>query len=423
LLDIKLIRDHPGIVRTALERRGSDAPLDALLEADAARRALLQKADALKAERNSVSKQIAREKDAGIRQEKIARMRGVGDDISVLDRDLAEVEARVNHLMLELPNIPDAEVPPGASDADNPVVRQGQPPAELHFPARPHWELGEALGIIDFAQGQRISGSRFYVLRGDGARLARALVAWMLDLHREQGYQEVAVPYIVREQTLWNSAHLPDFENNMYRDVQDDVWLIPTSESPITSLHAGEIMALGDLPKRYTAHSANFRREQISAGRDVRGIKRGHQFEKVELYHFTLPEESEATLDTLTAHAEETAGRLDLPWRTVERCVGDLGFKDRRGYDVEVWSPGVGEWLEVSSTTNVGDFQARRAGIRFKREAGRRTEFVHTLNGTGLGLPRTLIAVLENNQQPDGSVVIPEMLRPYLGDQDRIAQH
>ncbi len=418
---MRLIREKPEFVREALRRRGADAPLDELLEVDARRRGLLVRADELKAERNKVSKTIPRIGEATERERVIAEMRVVGDRIAELDREIAAVDAQVQKLALELPNLPDVDVPDGEDDTQNVLVRQSGEARELGFPAKPHWELGEALGIINFEQGQRISGSRFYVLHGDASRLARALVAWMLDLHRLQGYNEVAAPYIVREQTLWASAHLPDFENNMYRDYQDDFWLIPTSESPLTSLHAGEILSMDDLPRQYTAYSPNFRREQISAGRDVRGIKRGHQFEKVEMYHFTLPEESEAALERLTAHAEETCDLLGLTWRTVERCVGDLGFKTRRGYDVEVWSPGVGEWLEVSSTSNVGDFQARRAQIRFRREAGGRTEYAHTLNGTGLGLPRTLIAVMENYQQPDGSIVIPAAIRPYMGGQEVIA--
>ncbi len=420
MLDIRLFREKPDMVRAALRRRHADESLDEIIALDETRRALLVSVEKLKGERKRVSKVIAQLKDAAERDPKIAEMRAVGDRITELDGDIAFLNEAMNALLLELPNLPDAEVPDGEGDTENVLVRQVGEETELSFEARPHWELGEALGLINFEQGRRISGARFYVLHGDGARLARALVAWMLDLHQTQGYREVAVPYIVREQTLWASAHLPDFENNMYHDVEDDVWLIPTSESPITSMYAGQILDASDLPLQYTSYSANFRREQLSAGRDVRGIKRGHQFEKVEMYHFTLPEESEQALNRLTSDAEETCGRLGLSYRTVERCVGDLGFKGRRGYDVEVWSPGVREWLEVCSTTNVGDFQARRAGIRFKRGAGARTEYVHTLNGTGLGLPRTMIAVMENYQQPDGTIVVPDVLRPYLGGRELI---
>ncbi len=420
MLDIKLIREKPEMVREALARRSAAGPLDEIIALDKRRRALLVEADSLKGERNRVSKQIPRIKDPEEKARLVSEMRSVGDRITALDAELGATGAELERRLRELPNLPDDAVPPGESDAANVLVRQSGEPEELPFPARPHWELGEHLGIINFEQGQRMSGSRFYVLHGDGARLERALISWMLDFHRSQGYREVLTPFLVREQTLWASAHLPDFENNMYHDVEDDLWLIPTSESPLTSLHADQILSPDVLPIQYTAYSANFRREQISAGRDVRGMKRGHQFDKVEMYHFTLPENSEAALETLTGHAEETAAQLGLVWRTVERCVGDLGFKNRRGYDVEVWAPGAKEWLEVSSTSNVGDFQARRAGIRFKREAGSATEYVHTLNGTGLGVPRTMIAVLEAYQQQDGSVLIPEPLRPYMGGQERI---
>ncbi len=420
MLDIKLIREKPEMVREALARRSAAGPLDEIIALDKRRRELLVEADGLKGERNRVSKQIPRIKDPEETARLVSEMRSVGDRITALDGELGATGAELERRLRELPNLPDGAVPPGESDAANVLVRQGGEPEEPPFPALPHWELGEHLGIVNFEQGQRVSGSRFYVLHGDGARLERALISWMLDLHRSQGYREVLTPFLVREQTLWASAHLPDFENNMYHDVEDDLWLIPTSESPLTSLHANQILSPDLLPIQYTAYSANFRREQISAGRDVRGMKRGHQFDKVEMYHFTLPESSEAALETLTAHAEETAARLGLVWRTVERCVGDLGFKNRRGYDVEVWAPGAKEWLEVSSTSNVGDFQARRAGIRFKREASTATEYVHTLNGTGLGVPRTMIAVLEAYQQQDGSVLIPEPLRPYMGGQERI---
>lgn len=421
MLDMRLIREQPDVVREGLRRRGSHAPLEEILALDAERRSLLVQVESLKAERNETSRRVPAMQDHAERAAAVQRMRIVGEAIARLDTEVGERERQLNRLLLELPNIPDPGVPDGASSADNAVVRtSGEPPA-LQFEPKPHWVLGEQLGIINFEQGQRLSGSRFYVLHGDGARLQRGLIAWMLDLHRDQGYSEVSPPYVVREQTLWNSGNLPDFENNMYHDAEDDIWLIPTSEVPLTSLHAGEILPASRLPLAYTAYSPNWRRESMSAGRDVRGLKRGHQFDKVEMYYFTLPEESDATLDTLTRHAEETCRLLGLTYRMVELCTGDLGFKARRTYDVEVWSPGVGEWLEVSSCSNVGDFQARRAGVRFKRGTGGRTEFVHTLNGSGLGVPRTMIAILENYQQGDGSVAVPAVLQPYLGGQKVIA--
>ncbi len=418
MLDLKLIRENPEVVREALRRRRSDAPLDQLLEADERRRELIAEVEILKAERNRVSKQIPGITDKEERERTIARMREVSDRISTLDRELSEVERRVHDLALHIPNVPDPEVPDGEDASGNVVVRQHGEPRDPGFTARPHWEIGERLGIIDFERGQRMSGSRYYVLFGDGSRLERALIAWMLDLHREQGYLEVGPPYVVREQTLWGSANLPDFEDTMYHDVEDDVWLIPTSEVPLTGLHADEILPARSLPLRYTAYSPNWRREKFSAGKDVRGLKRVHQFDKVEMYQLTLPEQSEAALEEIVAHAEATCELLGLIYRTVELCTGDLGFKSRRTFDIEVWSPGVGEWLEVSSCSNVGDFQARRAGIRLRRKEGMRSEYAHTLNGSGLALPRTLIAVLENYQQPDGSVAIPEVLRPYMGGQE-----
>lgn len=422
MLDMRLIREQPELVREGLRRRGVSAPLDEIIDLDLRRRAMLVEVEALKAERNETSRRVPRMSDEAERAAAVERMRAVGDQISKLDEEVAELGKRLSRLLLELPNVPAAEVPDGSSSVDNVVVRgNGEPPSRA-FTAKPHWELGEQLGLINFEQGQRLSGSRFYVLHGDGSRLQRALIAWMLDLHRQQGYSEVSPPYVVREQTLWNSGNLPDFENNMYHDVEDDIWLIPTSEVPLTSLHADEILPAAALPLAYTAYSPNWRRESMSAGRDVRGLKRGHQFDKVEMYFFTLPEDSAATLERLTSHAEEACRLLGLTYRTVELCTGDLGFKAQRTYDVEVWSPGVGEWLEVSSCSNVGDFQARRAGARFRRAAGARTEFLHTLNGSGLGVPRTMIAILENYQQPGGTIEVPEVLRPYLGGQTTIGK-
>lgn len=417
---MKIIRENPELVRESLRKRGSNAPLDELIAADERRRELLVQVETLKAERNRVSKEIPRIKDSGERERTISRMRGVSNEISTLDRELSEVEKRAQDLLLHIPNVLDPEVPVGKDESENVVLEQHGEARDLGFPAKPHWELGERLGIINFEQGQRISGSRFYVMHRDGARLERAVINWLLDLHREQGYGEVYAPYVVREQTLWNSANLPDFEDTMYHDFEDDVWLIPTSEVTLTGLHAGEILSADDLPLLYTSYSPNWRREKFSAGKDVRGIKRGHQFNKVEMYHFTLPEDSAEALERLVQHAEEACRLLGLAYRRLDLCSGDIGFKARRAYDVEVWSPGVGEWLEVSSCSNVGDFQARRAGIRFKREAGARTEFVHTLNGTGLGMPRTMIAIMENYQQPDGSIAIPEVIRPYMCGQERI---
>jgi len=420
VLDLRLIREHPDIVKAGLKRRGSDAPIDEVIALDSRRRKILTEVEGLRSERNKVSKQIPRISDKTERESLISRMRQVGNQIESLESELREVESKLHTLLLQIPNIPDPEVPDGKDESDNVVVRQHGEPRELPFDARPHWEIGERLGIIDFAQGQKISGSRFYVLHGDGARLQRALITWMLDLRRQEGYKEVYPPAIVKEETLWASAHLPDFEDTMYHDVEDDVWFIPTAEAPLTGIHMNEIIPVESLPIRYAAYTPCFRREKMSAGKDVRGIKRGHQFDKVEMYHYTLPEDSPKHLEELVKHAEDTAIKLGLTCRVVELCTGDLGFKSRRTFDIEVWSPGVREWLEVSSCSNVGDFQARRAGIRFKRTPKSETEYVHTLNGSGLALPRVMIAILENYQQPDGSVVIPEVLRPYMGGQEVI---
>jgi seryl-tRNA synthetase len=322
--------------------------------------------------------------------------------------------------MLGVPNLPDARVPDGAGETENVVVRVVGEAKPLPFAGRPHWELGEALGILDLDRGVRMTGSRFYVLLEAGARLQRALIAWMLDLHRRQGYREIYPPFLVRRQTLLAAAQLPLLEENMYRDYAEDLWLVPTAEVPLTGMHMDEILAADDLPRRYAAYTPCFRREKMSAGRDVRGIKRGHQFDKVEMYAFTTPEESDQELERITRHAEETCAELGLAYRVLDHCAGDLSFQAAKAYDVEVWAPGVGEWLEVSSISNCTDFQARRANTRYRPAKGATTRFPHTLNGSGLGVPRTLIAVLETYQQPDGSVIVPPPLRPWMGGQERI---
>jgi len=374
----------------------------------------------LKALRNAVSKEIGKMSDAAARDAKIAEMRAVGDRIAELDRELAAVEEQQYAALMELRNLPHPSVPDGPDETYNVVIAQEGEPRTFDFTPKPHWELGEALDIIDFERGVKLSGSRFYVLKGPGARLQRALIQWMLDLHGKQGYNEVYTPFVVKEQCMWGARQLPKFRDNLYRDVEDDLWLVPTAEVPVTNLHRDEILDADQLPLRYCAYTPCFRREKMSAGRDVRGIKRGHQFDKVEMYMFVRPETSYDELEKLRADAEETCRLLGLPFRTKELCTGDLGFAATRTYDIEVWAPGQGEWLEVSSCSNVEAFQARAANIRYRPEPGARPEYVHTLNGSGLGLPRTLIAILENYQQADGSVVIPEVLRPYMGGIDVI---
>ncbi len=421
MLDIRLFREQPDLVRTALKKRQtSTAVVDQILALDAARRALLQKSEALKAERNRVSKEIGRTKDPDERQRKIEAMRQVREEIAALDEMLREKEAQLHHLLATVPNLPDPAVPEGRDESENVVLRQVGEIPQMDFQPLPHWELGPRLGIMDFERGVKLSGSRFYILKGAGAQLERALIAWMLDLHRRQGYTEIYPPFMVKEAVVFASGQLPKFRDNLYHDAEEDFWWVPTAEVPLTGMHMDEIFDESDLPRYYTAYTPCFRREKMSAGRDVRGIKRGHQFDKVEMYIYTLPDRSQDALQKMLADAEQTLAELGLTYRVVQLCTGDLGFAARITYDLEVWAPGSGEWLEVSSVSNVGDFQARRANIRYRPAGGGKPRFPHTLNGSGLGLPRTMIAVLENYQQPDGSVVVPEVLRPYMGGMEVI---
>ncbi len=416
MLDLNFIREHPEEVRTAMRNRQmDDAPVDAVLELDRRRRALIAEVEQLKAERNAVSKEIGAMKDAAARQEKIAAMRALGERIDALDAELKGVEEQLQATLATIPNIPDPRVPIGKDENENVVVRQVGEPPRFDFEPKAHWDLGPQLGIIDFERGVKISGSRFYVLSGAGARLQRALIAFMLDLHARQGYLEKYPPFMVKGAVLYGAGQLPKFAENLYKDHEEDLWMVPTAEVPLTGLHMDEILEEAQLPLLYTAYTPCFRREKMSAGRDVRGIKRGHQFDKVEMYIFCRPEESNDLLEKMRADAEETCALLGLPYRVKQLCTGDLGFASAITYDIEVWAPGCGEWLEVSSVSNVTDFQARRANIKYRPQNGGRARFVHTLNGSGLGLPRTLIAVMENYQQADGSIVVPEVLRPWMG--------
>jgi len=421
MLDINLIREKPDLVRKALRDRQLDAsPVDSILKLDESRRAILNEVEALKAERNAVSKEIGQIKDASTRQVKIEAMRLVGDKISALDEELRKVEEDLQAVAAAIPNIPDPRTPIGKDE--NVVLKSvGQIP-EYDFESKPHWELGPLLGILDFEQGVKITGSRFYVLSGAGARLQRALIAWMLDLHARQGYTEKYLPFMVKAATLFGAGQLPKFADNLYHDTEEDLWLVPTAEVPLTGLHMDEILDEAALPLFYTAYTPCFRREKMSAGRDVRGIKRGHQFDKVEMYIYCRLEESDIMLEKMRADAEQTCAELGLTYRLKQLCTGDLGFGSAITYDIEVWSPGCNEWLEVSSVSNVGDFQARRANIKYRPADGGKTRFLHTLNGSGLGLPRTLIAVMENYQRADGSIVVPEVLRPWMGGVSVISQ-
>ncbi|HLF75718.1 MAG TPA: serine--tRNA ligase [Anaerolineales bacterium] len=421
MLDLNLIREQPDLVRTALSNRQMEAfPVDDILRLDEKRRALLTQVETLKAERNTVSKEIGKMKDPAEREQKIASMREVGERITALDREVAEVEAELNSIAAALPNIPDARTPVGASEEENVVIKTvGQLP-EFDFEPKPHWDLGPALGILDFERGAKITGSRFYVLSGAGARLQRALIAFMLDLHIRQGYLEQYLPFMVKTATVFGAGQLPKFADNLYKDHEEDFYFVPTAEVPLTGLHMDEILDESQLPLLYTGYTPCFRREKMSAGRDVRGIKRGHQFDKVEMYMYARPEESDDLLEKMRADAEATCAALGLTYRVKQLCTGDLGFGSAITYDIEVWAPGCNEWLEVSSVSNVRDFQARRANIKYRPADGGRSRFVHTLNGSGLGLPRTLIAVMENYQQADGSITVPDALRPWMGGVDLI---
>ncbi|NLV73792.1 MAG: serine--tRNA ligase [Chloroflexi bacterium] len=423
MIDLSYIREHPETVRQALVDLNTTGPLDEILKLDEQRRSVLAAIESSRAERNRVSKMIPTIEDNTERQALVASMRQVGDQIKQMEESLNPIQERLDQALLEMPNMPDASVPIGPDESHNIVVRQPEVLPSFAFEPKPHWELGEALGIIDFERGVKVSGSRFYVLKGDGARLQRALIAFMLDTHtRYHGYSEVYPPYMVRRECLVGTGNLPKFAENLYMDTEDDLWLIPTAEVPVTNLYREEILEEAQLPVKHCAYTACFRREKMSAGRDTRGIKRGHQFDKVEMVKFVKPENSLDELMSLLDNAEDICRRLGLPHRVVQMCTGDLSFTAAVKYDVEIWAGGCQEWLEVSSCSNFKDFQARRANIRYRPADGSRPRWVHTLNGSGLALPRVLIGVLENNQLPDGTIAVPEALQPYLGGQQVIGR-
>ncbi len=418
MLDIKLIRERPDFVKEELAKvQCPPSVVDELLDADRRRREALHFLESRRAERTRRSKEIGalppeERKAAG------AALKSLAEEIARAEEAANAAEKALLERMLEVPNLPDPSVPVGADERENVVVRTCGEIPSFDFTPLPHWELGPALGAIDFERGVKISGTRFYVLTGVGARLQRALISFMLDLHtREHGYLEVYPPAMVKGECLVGTGNLPKFADTLYRDAEEDFWFIPTAEVPVTNLYRGEILDGASLPIRHVAYSPCFRRERMSAGRDVRGIKRGHQFDKVELVKFTRPEDSAKELETLLDDAEDVCRRLGLPHRVVQMCTGDLSFSAAIKFDIEVWAPGCGEWLEVSSCSNFRDFQARRANIRFRPAPQAKPELVHTLNGSGLALPRVLIAVLENYQQADGSVRVPEVLQPYVGEE------
>src|SRR5699024_6890031 len=410
-------------VKKKLQHRGEDlSELDKFGELDEKRRKLITEAESLKAKRNEASKQISvlkrEKKDA---EPAIKEMREVGDQIANLDKELKEIEENLNHMVLSIPNIPHESVPIGEDEDDNVIARKWGELPEFNFEIKPHWDVGTQLDILDFENSFKVTGSRFVFYKGLGARLERALLNFMMDLHADKhGYEEMLPPYIVSRDSLTGTGQLPKFEEDVFKLEEWDYFLIPTAEVPVTNFHRDEILSSDDLPKKYAAYSANFRSEAGSAGRDTRGLIRQHQFNKVELVHFTKPEDSYDTLETLTGHAEKVLQQLNLPYRVMNMCTGDLGFTAAKKYDIEVWIPSQETYREISSCSNFEDFQARRAGIRFRREATGTPEFVHTLNGSGLAVGRTVAAILENYQQEDGSVVVPEVLRPYMGGKDVI---
>ncbi|TVP42149.1 MAG: serine--tRNA ligase [Gemmatimonadales bacterium] len=419
MLDLRLLRSDPETVRRALSRRGGDTGagvVDELLAHDERRRAAITEVDALKAERNEASRKVGEIKRAGGDAEAlILRTRAVGERISELDRVVAASDEAIGDLLLATPNLPDPAVPEGGVES-NQVMRAWGDPVQHPFAALPHWELGERLGLLDLPGGASISGSGFPVLRGRGARLQRALIDWMLDIHTENhGYEELRVPYLVTRESMIGTGQLPKFEEESYLAERDGLWLIPTAEVPVTNLHRDSILDAGELPLRYTAYSPCFRREAGAAGKDTRGLLRVHQFDKVELVRLERPERSADALEELTAEAESILQKLGLAYRVLRLAAGDLGFSARMTYDLEVWAPGVERWLEVSSCSNFGDYQARRTNLRYRPEPGAKPEFLHTLNGSALALPRLIVALLETYQEEDGSVTLPEVLRDRTG--------
>jgi seryl-tRNA synthetase len=424
VIDLKRLRQDPEGSRASLLRRRDPSvtrAVDALLELDRERRELLVRVEGLKAERNVASEEVARRKRAGEPADDLmAQLKASGEQVKALDAQLRELDAALEGQVMTLPNFPADGTPDGDASANRVVRTWGEPPA-FDFQPRPHWELAAALGMLDLPAGAKLTGSGFPVFRGHGARLGRALAAFMLDLHtREHGYVEVAVPYLVNRATLTGTGQLPKFEDDLYGLPADDLFLIPTAEVPVTNLHRDEILESSQLPLSYVACTPCFRREAGAHGKDTRGLIRVHQFDKVELVRFARPEESGAEHERLTGHAETVLQRLGVPYRVVELAAGDTGFASARTFDLEVWAAGVGTWLEASSSSTFTDFQARRANIRFRREPRAKPEFVHTLNASGVAFPRTIIALLENNQSADGSVRVPEALVPYLGV-DRLA--
>jgi len=430
MLDIKLIRSEPEKVQRALQRRGKDISLEPILQADARRRALLVEAEALKAKLNASSAEIGKKKKAGEEAPAalLEEMRQLGDNIRTLEIQIREVDAELDTLLLRIPNLPDDAIPEGLTEEENVIVREWGTPRKFDFEPLPHWEIGARLGILDFPKAAKISGTKFEVFIGDGERLRRALIQFMLDSHRQEGYTEVGLPLMALRNSLIASGHLPAFEEDQFAIKQEDMFLIPTAEAALVNLHRDDIFSAEQLPLNYVAHTPCFRYEKVGAGKESRGLIRQYQFDKVEMFKFCTPETSFDELEKLVANAEAVYKALELPYRLALLCAGEIGSASTKTYDPMAWFPGMNKWLELSSCSNCLDWQARRANVRFRRgakdkpfgSAQGKPEFVHTLNGSGLAVGRTFAALLENHQQADGSVVIPEALRPYLNGMERI---
>ncbi len=423
MLDMKYLRDNLERAEAALATRGGGITLGGFRQLDEQRRKLLTENESLKAMKNSTSEEIAKVKDKSTVKDKIAEMKEVSAKIKQLDDQLKQVEEELENLLMTIPNLPHPSTPVGGAENENVEVRRWGNPPEFEFTAKPHWELAEELDILDFERAAKITGARFCLSKGAGARLERALISFMLDLHTtEHGYTEVLPPFMVNRASMTGTGQLPKFEEDLFRLVDPDFLLIPTAEVPVTNIHREEILKKADLPICYTAYTPCFRREAGSYGKDTRGLIRQHQFNKVELVKFVHPEESQAELERLTGHAEKVLQLLELPYRVMALCTGDIGFSACKTYDLEVWLPGQNAYREISSCSSFGDFQARRASIRFREEEKSKPEFVHTLNGSGLAVGRTLVAILENYQQADGTVLIPRVLQPYMGGLEKITK-
>ena len=417
MLDMKFVRENPELVMDAMRKRNANVNLDEFLELENKSRELTLQVEALKSQRNAASQEIGKMKKAGENADaQMAEVRALGDKIAEDDKELKDIEARLKEILMTIPNMPAADTPVGSSDADNPVVRTWREPAKFAFEPQAHWDIGEKLNILDVERAGKVSGARFTFYRGLGSRLERSVINFFLDIHTgENGYTEFFPPFIVNKDSMQGTGQLPKFAEDMFKLEGLDYYLIPTAEVPITNLHRDEILSGDDLPLYYTAYSACFRAEAGSAGRDTRGLIRQHQFNKVELVKFTKPEDSWDELEKLTANAEKVLQLLELPYRVVRLCTGDIGFSSAATYDLEVWLPAANCYREISSCSNFLDFQARRANIRFRRDTKSKPEFVHTLNGSGVAVGRTVAAILENYQQADGSVIVPKVLRPYMG--------